>query len=112
MSTEEKAAYDARHTPRKLFVFDFDQKKREPQTLLIPAHWTLEAAKRKVSDVCDIRPIADLHLADGRRVQRISQIPPVAEVVVTRHGGKPFDIYRLPEGVSTASAERSALFEF
>ena len=86
--------------PKKVFFFNFDEKLAPPVSLVISQSWSLEVIKRKVSAALNLRPLGQLVSLETGYVRSPTELVHMQQIVVLRHGGKPFSIYELPVTMS------------
>jgi hypothetical protein len=98
--------------PKKIFLFDFDDKQCRPVGLVVQPNWSLAVIKRKVSEVANIRPIAHLVTLETGFVRSPTVLVHLQQVIVLRHGGKPFSVYDLPVNMSLPDDEWTEMQPF
>jgi hypothetical protein len=86
--------------PRKLFLFDYSAKHAAPVALVVHPTWSLAVVLRKVSAVTGIQPIAHLVTLETGYIRSPTELVHLQQVLVLRHGGKPFSVFDLPSTMS------------
>ena len=86
--------------PRKLYLFNNEDKDAEPIIVMLTPAMTLATLKSKVAGILGIRPFGHLYSVDHGLIRDTDLLEHCQELVATKHAGAPFDTSRLPRQMS------------
>jgi hypothetical protein len=83
----------------RVFAFSNEDKGLPGKMVMLRSVRTVEQLKQKISEMCDVKPVGELHFADtGEIVRSIKDLTVTGsgrtvtdEIVATLHGGLPYD---------------------